>query len=232
VVGILAAMTTRVSFESKSGSAVSGELAEPSGSGKVGSVVLVQEYWGLNDHVRDLTARMANEGFLVLAPDLYHGKVTKDATEAAKLMAELDTLGAVKEIDGAVRYLAKHPRSNGKVGVMGFCMGGALSLASACHVEGLSAVVSFYGIPPAEKVDYAKVTAPVMAHVATKDEWVTVAKVEEIEQQLEGRGHPMEVHVYEAQHAFVNDTRPAVHDPANAKLAWGRTVAFLRRHLA
>jgi carboxymethylenebutenolidase len=225
-------MTTRVTFESKTGSDASGELAEPGGSGKVPTVVLIQEWWGVNDHVRDLCERLAKEGFLVLAPDLYHGKSTKDPTEAAKLMTELDTLGAVKDIAGAVASLKKHARSNGKVGVIGFCMGGALAFASACHIEGLSAVAPFYGIPPAEKVDYSKVTAPIIAHVAKKDEWVTVAKAEEIKKQLDGRGHPMELHTYDADHAFMNDTRPQVYDPANAKLAWDRTVAFFKKHLA
>src|SRR5262249_35731234 len=142
------------------------------------------------------------------------------------------TANAVKEIAGAVAFLKEHPRSTGKIGVMGFCMGGAMSFASACHIEGLSAVVPFYGIPPADKVDYAKVTAPIMAHVAKKDEWVTVAKIEAIKKQLDERGHPMEVHVYDADHAFVNNTRPEVYDAANAKLAWDRTVAFFKKHLA
>jgi carboxymethylenebutenolidase len=195
-------------------------------------VVLIQEWWGVNDHIRDLTERMAKEGFVVLAPDLYHGKVTKDATEAGKLMTELDTLKAVGEIAGAVAFLKEHPRSNGKVGVMGFCMGGALSFASACHIDGLGAVVPFYGIPPAEKVDYKKVTAPIMTHVAKKDQWVTVAKAEAVKKEIESNGHSCELHVYDADHAFANDTRPEVHDPANTKLAWERTVAFFKKHLS
>jgi carboxymethylenebutenolidase len=225
-------MTTRVSFKSKSGSEVTGELAEPGGSAKAPTLVLIQEWWGVNDHVRDLCERFAREGFLVVAPDLYHGKIAKDGAEAGKLMTELDTLNAVQELAGAVAYLKQHPRSNGKVGVVGFCMGGALSFAAACHIEGIDAVVPFYGIPPAEKVDYAKVTAPIMAHFAKNDEWATVGKAEEIKKQLDARGQKMELHVYDAQHAFVNDTRPEVHDPASAKLAWQRTVAFFNEHLA
>jgi carboxymethylenebutenolidase len=224
-------MTTRVSFKSKTGGDASGELAEPSGSGKAPSVVLIQEWWGINDHVKDLTERLAKEGFLVVAPDLYHGKVTKDAAEAGKLMTELDTLNAVQEIAGAVAFLKEHPRGNGKVGVTGFCLGGALTLASACHIEGLSAAVSFYGIPPAEKVDYAKVTAPVMMHVAKKDDWVTPAKAEAVKKQLEDRKHPVELHLYDADHAFVNNTRPEVYDEKSAKVAWERTVAFFKKHL-
>ena len=219
-------MTKRVSFEN-----IEAELAEPPGSEKAPGLVLIQEWWGVNDHIRDLAERFAREGFLVAAPDLYHGKVTKDGDEAGKLMTALDTLQAVKEIGATASYLKSHPRGNGKTGVTGFCMGGALSFAAACHVPGLSAVVAFYGVPPAEKVDYAKVTAPVMAHFAKNDEWATVAKAEAIKKELDGRGHPMELFTYDAQHAFVNDTRPEVYDEKNAKLAWERTVAFLKKHV-
>lgn len=222
-------MTTRVTFQAKSGQKVEGELAEPAGSGKAGAVVLLQEWWGVNDHVRSLTDRLAKEGFLVLAPDLYHGRTTKDAAEAGKLMTELDTMKAVDEIAGAVGFLKAHARANGKVGVTGFCMGGALTLASAAHIAGLSAAAPFYGLPPAEKVDYAKVTAPIQMHVAKNDEWVTVAKAEAVKDRI---GDKMELFVYDAQHAFVNDTRPEVYSPDNAKLAWGRMVAFFQKHLA
>lgn len=219
-------MTKRVAFES-----IEAELAEPVGSERAPGLVLVQEWWGVNNHVRDLAERFAKEGFLVVAPDLYHGKVTKDAAEAGSLMAALDTVQAVKEIGQAAAYLKQHPRGNGNAGVTGFCLGGALTFAAACHVPGLSAVVAFYGVPPAEKVDYANVTAPVMAHFAKNDDWATVAKAEEIKKQLDGRGHPMELFTYDAQHAFVNDTRPEVYDEKSAKLAWERTVAFLKKHV-
>jgi len=186
----------------------------------------------VNDHIRDLCERLAKEGFLVLAPDLYHGKTTKDAGEAAKMMTELDTASAVKDIAGACAYLKAHPRSNGKVGIVGFCMGGALALASACDIEGLSAVVPFYGIPAAETADYTKVTAPVMGHYAKRDEYIPVAKPEEIKRQLEARGQSMELYLYDANHAFANDTRPEVYSADSTKLAWERTVAFFKKHLA
>jgi len=225
-------MTTKVSFTSKSGSPVDGILAEPSGGAKSPAVILIQEWWGINDHIRSLAARLAKEGFLVVAPDLYHGRVAGNAEEAGKLMTELDTLVAVGEIAGAADYLKAHPRGNGKVGVIGFCLGGALSFASACHVGGLSAVVPFYGVPPAEKVDYAKVTAPILAHFAKRDEWASVSKAEAIKKQLEALGKSMQLEVYDSDHAFVNDTRPEVYDEKNAKLAWERSVAFLKKHLS
>jgi carboxymethylenebutenolidase len=224
-------MTTKVSFEDKGGKTIDGVLAEPSGTGKAPSVVLIQEWWGINDHIKSLADRLAKEGFLVVAPDLYHGKIAKDAGEANALMTELDTLAAMKEIAAAVAFAKTHARSNGNVGVMGFCMGGALSFAAACHVEGLGAVVPFYGTPPAEKVDYAKVTAPILAHFAKNDDWATVAKAEAIKKQLDELGKPMHLEVYDAGHAFVNDTRPEAYDEKSAKLAWQRSIDFLKKNL-
>ena len=225
-------MTTRVTFPSKSGSDTSGELAEASGSGKVPTVVLLQEWWGVNDHIRDLCERLAKEGFLVLAPDLYHGKVTKDGTEAAKLMTELDTAGAVKDIAGACAYLKAHPRSNGKVGVIGFCLGGALTLASACHIAGLSAAAPFYGIPPADKVDYAKVTAPIIGHFAKRDEYYPIAKAEG--DQAEARGPwTFDGTLRVRRQSRVRERHAAGGArPESTKLAWDRTVAFFKKHLA
>ncbi len=225
-------MTTTVRFGAKSGGDVAGEVAEPSGTEKVPSVILIQEYWGINAHVKSLADRLAKEGFLVLAPDLYHGKIAKDAAEAGKLMTELDTLEAMREIAASVEHVKEHPRGNGKVGVIGFCMGGALAFAAACHVEGLSAVVPFYGVPPAEKVDYGKVTAPVLAHFAKKDEWATVAKAEAIKKELDATGKSMILEVYDAGHAFMNDTRPEAYDDKSAKLAWQRSIDFLKKNLA
>lgn len=193
--------------------------------------MLIQEWWGLDDHIKSLAERFAKEGFLVLAPDLYHGKTTTDSNEAASLMTDLDTLKAVDEIAGAVAFLKQHPRSNGKVGVTGFCLGGALTLASACHVPGLGAAVSFYGIPPAEKVDYAKVTAPVMMHVARHDEWVTPAKAGHVRDEIEKHGKHVDLFIYAANHAFVNDTRPEVYSAENAQVALERTFELFHQHL-
>ncbi len=228
-------MTTQVSFKAKSGHTVNGALAEPSGGGKNGSIVLVQEWWGLNDHIKSLVDRLAKEGFCVLAPDLYHGFVVKpgDVPEAQKRMQALDTMKAVDEIAGAVSFLKEHGHSNGKVGITGFCLGGALTLASACHIPGLAAAVAFYGTPPDEKVEWAKATAPIMMHIAQKDQWVTPARGEEVKKKIEAGGKTkVEIHTYDADHAFVNDTRPDVYSAENAKQAWDRTVAFFKKHLA
>lgn len=222
----------QVSFSSDAGE-VKGELALPAGDGKAPAVVLIQEWWGINEHVRSLLRRLAGAGFVAVAPDLYHGKVAKDAGEAQQLMTALDTLQAVKEIAGAAAYLRGHERGNGQVGVTGFCMGGALAFAAACHVEGLGAVVPFYGIPPAEKVDYGRVTAPILAHFASRDGWAKAERAREIQQQIERHGKAtMRLEVYEADHAFVNDTRPEVYNAEAASIAWTRTIDFLRKHLA
>lgn len=223
-------MTEKVSFAREGGIETGGEIALPAGEARAGAVVLIHEWWGLNDHVRSLLGRLAGAGFVALAPDLFAGKVTRDAGEAAKLMQGLDWGSALEDIAGAARYLAGHPRSNGKVGVLGFCMGGALSFAAAASVKGLSAVVPFYGLP-SQKLDFDAVEAPILAHFAARDEWAKPELAEDIKRELEARGKSIELHVYDAQHAFVNDTRPEVHDPDAAKIAWDRSVAFLRQHL-
>jgi class I fructose-bisphosphate aldolase len=221
-----------VSYLARGGGSADAELAVPAGEGQVPAVVLIQEWWGLNDHIRSILQRLAEAGFLALAPDLYHGKSTADAEEAGKLMTELDTLRAVREIGGGVDFLRTHERSNGRVGVIGFCMGGALTFASACHIEGLGAAVPFYGIPPAEKVDYTRVTAPILAHFASRDGWAPPDRAREIQKQIEAAGKStMRLEIYEADHAFMNDTRPEVYSAEAAASAWDRSVAFLHENL-
>lgn len=224
-------MATRVEFAAKSGEKTSGEIALPEGKSKAPAVVLIQEWWGLNDHIRSLLDRLAKEGFVALAPDLYHGQVTTNPEVAMKLMTELDGERSMDEIQGAVAFLAAHERCSGKVGVMGFCMGGAFSFRAATRIPELGAAVPFYGVPDPAKADYTKVRAPICAHFAARDEWAKPERAQAIKEQLDARGQPMELHIYDADHAFVNDTRPDVYSPDQAKLAWERSMAFLHRHL-
>jgi carboxymethylenebutenolidase len=224
-------MAERVTFASKDGSLIGGAIALPAGGGKAPALVLIQEWWGLNDHIRSLVDRFAAAGFLTLAPDLYPGKVTADPGEAGKLMQDLDRERALGDIEGAVRFLCAHERSSGKVGVTGFCMGGAFTFAAAAAIPEVSAAVPFYGAPPEGKIDYSTVKAPILAHFASRDQWATVAAAEAIKKQLEAHGHSMELQVYEADHAFMNDTRSEVYHPEAAKIAWERTIAFLQKHL-
>ena len=224
-------MATKIDFKAKSGRAASGELALPEGEGKAPCLVLVQEWWGVNDHIRSLADRLAKAGFVVLAPDLYHGKVTKDAGEAAKLMQELDGKEAMDDIAGAVAALLGHARSNGKVGIIGFCMGGAYSFAATSAIPEIAAATPFYGIPPVERLDFSKMKAPILTHVAKRDQWVTPERANEVVAKINEAGGSAKVEIYDADHAFVNDTRPDVYAPEAAKLAWDRSVEFLHQHL-
>ncbi|MEO7328946.1 MAG: dienelactone hydrolase family protein [Minicystis sp.] len=223
-------MATHIEFTAKDGSQVSGELALPPGADKAPGLVLIQEWWGVNDHIRDLADRFAAEGFVVLAPDLYHGKSTKDATEAGKLMNELDGMRAFADIQAAVQALLANPRVTSKIGVTGFCMGGAYAFVAATRIPEVVAAVPFYGVPPEGRADYAH-AKPILAHFARTDQWATVEKAEAILKQVTEHGGAMTLHVYDAEHAFMNDTRPEVYNPEAAKLAWQRSVAFLHQHL-
>ncbi len=221
----------RIKFKTPKGHECEGVLAVPAAQGKAPAVILLQEYWGVNAHIESIGERLAKEGFRVIAPDLYHGKITKDASEAGALMKTFDWQQALDDIAGAVAHARAHESSNGKVGVVGFCMGGALAFATACNVAGLSAVVPFYGVPDRKLADYSKVTAPILAHFSKTDPWAKVASGEAIKKELEGAGHSMELFTYDADHAFFNDTRPEVYSAECAKLAWERTVAFFHQHL-
>ncbi|TMQ09634.1 MAG: dienelactone hydrolase family protein [Deltaproteobacteria bacterium] len=217
--------TQRVTFPSPSGEA-SGILVTPDTTGgKPPGVVVIQEWWGLNEQIQAAAARFAAAGFAAVVPDLYHGKLAKDADEAGKLMNALDFGKAVQEIAGAVDFIRE--RSSGKVAVTGYCLGGALSFAAAVNIRGLAAVVPFYGLPG--DLDWTKIDAPVQAHFATHDEWATVAGAQKIKNAVKA---PMELHVYDAQHAFCNERRPEVYNAEACKQAWDRTLAFLRAHTA
>jgi carboxymethylenebutenolidase len=210
-----------------------GALAEPPGSAKVGAIVVVQEWHGINDEMRAKVDRFASEGFLALAPDLYHGKVATNDAEAGALMGALDFGRAVGEIGAAVEWLKGQPRSNGEVAVLGFCLGGALTIAAAANLPGLACTVPFYGVPDLSKLDLGKVTAPVLAHFAEIDDWASPAKARLIEADLKAKGKSIELHVYPgAGHAFMRDSDKTKYHEPSAKKAWARTIEFLKQHLA
>lgn len=220
-------MGQMITFERPDGGHTQGYLAD-AGAGTP-SVILIQEWWGLNDHIRALTDRMAAAGITTLAPDLYRGRLAGTADEASHMMTGLDFADAThQDLRGAVNHLAQR---GGKVGVMGFCMGGALTVASAVHVPGLSAAVCFYGIPPATFADPAQIRIPFQGHFASEDDWCTPASVKQLEAAMKQAGQHPDIHNYKAHHAFVNQTRPEVYDLACATQAWDRTVDFLRHHL-
>jgi carboxymethylenebutenolidase len=221
-------MTERVSFTSRAGTELDGALAVPTRTAPAPGVVVIHEWWGLSPHIEEVCERFAAEGFVALAPDVFHGAVTTDAAEAAKLMGAVDWRCAIDDIAGAVEHLRAHPQCSGKIAVTGFCMGGAMAFATACSVTGLAAVVPYYGVPA--QADWSKVDAPIQAHFAKVDDWAKPALAEDIQAEVERHGGAMELHVYDAQHAFFNDRRPEVHDAEAARVAWARTIAFLRKH--
>jgi len=219
-------MSQRVTIPTTGGE-VSAVLEVPAGDAKAPGVVVIQEWWGINEQIQSVAKRWADAGFVAIVPDLYHGKLAKDADEAGAMMKALDFGKAVQEIGAAASYLKTHARCTGKVAVHGYCMGGALTFATAVNVRGLAAVVPYYGLPG--DLEWSKIDAPVQAHFAQHDEWATVAGAEKIKAAVKV---PMELFTYDAQHAFCNDKRPEVYDAACAPQAWDRTLAFVRRHTA
>ncbi len=218
---------------SSNGGPTAGYLSVPEkGSGP--GVVVIQEWWGLVDHIKDVCDRLAAEGFLALAPDLYHGKSTKSPDEAGKLMMALRIDEAEKDLRRAAQYLLDHDSTTvSKVGVVGFCMGGALSLYTATKNPNIGACVVFYGGHPNVKPDLPNLHGPVLGLYAERDGFVTPELVRELERQLKALGKSIEVHIYSgADHAFFNDSRPEIYNAQAAGDAWRRVLEFLRRHLA
>lgn len=203
----------------------------PSSAGaKSPGFVMIQEWWGLNEQMKGLAARLAGQGYSVLVPDLYRGRLAANPDEANHLMTGLDFAdAAVQDVRGCARHLKAAGAP--KVGVGGFCMGGALTVIAAVHVPDFDAAVCFYGIPPAEAADPAKIRVPFSGHFANRDEWCTPAAVDALDAAMRRGGVTAEVFRYDADHAFLNERRPEVYDAACADLAWKRATSFLDRTL-
>jgi carboxymethylenebutenolidase len=225
-------MSEALAFSSRDGRPCRGELVLPAGTARVGAVIVVHEWWGVNDDIRAVTERFAAAAYLALAVDLYGGRVTTDPNEAMKLSNEMKTLEAMEIVAGALAALAVHPRCNGKVAIAGFCLGGAVSLAAACLVPGLAAAVPFYGTPKDEYVDWTKLAIPVLAHFGEKDPIIPAARPRAIAERVHAAGGAMELHLYDAGHAFMRASDPLAFHAPSAALAWERTLAFLGRSLA
>ena len=215
------------------GRTAEGYLAIPPG-GRGPGVLLVQEYWGLVGHIKAVADRLAAAGFVVLAPDLYHGKEAKSPDDAGKLMMALNIGQASKDLRGAADYLvAASDVSPKRIAAMGFCMGGQLALFAACEApDRICAAVDFYGVHPAVKPDVAQLSGPVLAHFATRDRSTPPDVANAFVEHVRSVGKEIDAYFYEADHAFFNDQRPAVYNPEAAKLAWDRTLAFFKRVLA
>jgi carboxymethylenebutenolidase len=220
-----------VQFSSNSGT-TPGYLSIPEkGSGP--AVVVIQEWWGLVDHIKDVCDRFAAEGYVALAPDLYHGETTKSPDEAGKMMMSLKIDQAEKDLRGAVDFLLGLEATTGdKVGIVGFCMGGAFSLYAASKNDKVGACVVFYGIHPNVKPDLQNLKAPVLGIYAEHDQSTPPEAVRDLEEKLKALGKSVEMHIYpNVGHAFFNDTRPQVYDARSAEHAWRRTIEFLAKNL-
>jgi carboxymethylenebutenolidase len=196
-------------------------------------VVVIQEWWGLVPHIKDVAERFAREGFVALAPDLYHGQAADEPDEARKLAMALDAQRAVQEIAAAARYLKKMQNvAPQKVGVVGWCMGGGLSLSAAAHhADLIGAAVAFYG-RPLTAGDTVKLQVPVLGLYAEHDHGIPLEAVQAFEAEMKKQQVPHEVHIYpDTSHAFFNDTRSQIYQAAAAEDAWQKTLAWFRKYL-
>ncbi|MGH9943906.1 MAG: dienelactone hydrolase family protein [Pyrinomonadaceae bacterium] len=222
-----------VEFQSNGGQA-RGYLSLPD-VGRGPGVVVLQEWWGLNQQIKGVADRFAAEGFVALAPDLYHGESASSPDQAGKLMFELNIAETEKDLRGAIGFLLDHESVAGEaaVGTVGFCMGGMLSLYAATQNRQVGACVVFYGIHPKFNPELEKLQAPVLGLYAEKDASVPPAAARELEAKLKELGKQAEFHIYEGtDHAFFNEDRPEVYDPRAAADAWRRTVEFFHRNLS
>lgn len=210
-----------------------GYLVRPDDEALHPGVVVIQEWWGLVPHIRDVAERFARAGFVALAPDLYHGEAAQEPDEARKLAMGLNRETAVSEILAAARYLQTDSAVSPKrIGTVGWCMGGGLSLSAAASSQGeIGAAVCFYGRPLSPD-DTAQLQVPVLGLFGELDGGIPVETVRAFEQELQTHGKTYEIHIYpNAPHAFFNDARPQIYQPQAAQDAWNKTVAWFGRYL-
>jgi len=228
-------MAKMVTFNRPDGKSVDAYLAEPAAGGNAPGMVVIQEWWGLDAQIKGVADKLARAGYRALVPDLYRGKVALEANEAKHLMEGLNFGDAAgQDIRGAVQYLKKDSK---KVGVTGFCMGGALTVLSAVNVPEADAGVIWYGYPPLEYVDASKVKMPLLGHWATQDQAFPISGVDALEKKLREAKVRFEFHRYNAKHAFANEAADTKkldmlkYDRQAAELAWQRTTDFLAKNL-
>ena len=224
-------MGEMVEFQSN-GETGSGYLATPaSGSGP--GVIVLQEWWGLVDHIKEIADRFAGEGFVALAPDMYHGETADNPGDAGRLMMALNIDRVEKDLRGSIEYLLSLDQTQGdQVGTVGFCMGGQLSLYAACANSQVGACVNYYGIHPDVQPDIGNLKAPVLGFFGEDDAKVSPEVVRELEERLNQAGKQVEFHIYPgADHAFFNDCRP-MYKEKEAKESWDRMIQFYRAKLA
>ncbi|HEY7269139.1 MAG TPA: dienelactone hydrolase family protein [Dehalococcoidia bacterium] len=210
---------------------VSGYLCKPAGGGRSPCVIVIQEWWGLVPHIKDLADRFAGEGFLALAPDLYHGPTATEPDGAMQLARSLAWDSALHDLRASAKYLKARPESNGKLGVVGFCMGGGLSFRFAAHSDAPDAAVIFYGSSPSQLDEAKSVACPVLGLYGETDTRIT-SQAPALAEAMQAAGKPFEYRVYQgAPHGFFNN-ESAQFDRAASEDAWPRTLAFFRQHLS
>jgi carboxymethylenebutenolidase len=193
-------------------------------------VVLIQEWWGINDHIRDIAGRYAKEGYLCVAPDLYRGKLARNTEEASKMMQALAVEDGIEAIQAAITA-AKQTYNAKKIGITGYCMGGTFALRAACELSELAVAAPFYGDIPEENV-LKQLKAPTLFIAGKRDAWINPAKVNSLIEAARKYDLPVEVVTYDADHAFFNNTRPEVYNAEAAADAWRRVLELFRKHLA
>jgi len=193
-------------------------------------VLLIQEWWGINEHIRDVAGRYADEGYLCVAPDLYRGRVVKDKEEASVLMQALGIDDGLETIRAAVEA-AEETYGVNKFAITGYCMGGTFALRAACEMPELKAAAPFYGDIPEEGV-LQKLRVPTLFIAGKRDAWINQEKVNGLKEVAAKYNLPVEAISYDADHAFFNDTRPEVYNPEAAKDAWAKVQAHFRKYLA
>lgn len=203
-------------------------VARPHENASAG-VILVQEYWGINEHIRDLAGRFAKEGYLCVAPDLYRGRIAADKDEASALMQALRVEDGMETIRKA-RDAASETYKVNQFAIIGFCMGGIFALRAACEMPELKAAAPFYGDFPEEEV-LKKLTVPTLFIAGERDAWINPQKVNSLKEVAKKYDLPVEVVSYDADHAFFNDTRPQVYDAEAAQDAWRRVLEHFSKHL-
>jgi len=217
-----------IDFKRADGKTISGYYAVPEAGENAHGVVVLQEWWGLNEQIKGVADRFAHEGYRALVPDLYRGEVTLDAAEAEHLMSRLDFGdAATQDISGALRHL-KAGGTN--AGVIGFCMGGVLSILAAARTDDADVAIPWYGLPPEGSIEPGDIKIPLQGHFALKDEHFLPAQVDDLEAKLKKAGVNYEFYRYDADHGFGNETGER-YDKEATKLAWQRSVDFLFKHL-
>ncbi|MFN6962437.1 MAG: dienelactone hydrolase family protein [Pyrinomonadaceae bacterium] len=220
--------TEQLRFETANG-ATTAYVELPDGGGSGRAVIVIHEWWGLNDHIKDIARRWAGEGFTAIAPDLYRGKVATDPDEASKMMHALEIEDGLDTIRAAIAA-ANEKYGISHFGITGYCMGGTFALRAACELEGISAAAPFYGDIPGDDI-LQKRKVPTVFISGTRDQWINTDKVAALEDAAARFELPLESLKYDADHAFFNDTRPEVYNEAAARDAWAKVVAFFNEKL-